>query len=120
MTVNKKPVSNGQFAAPAAKSHDHRPTAPRVEILRDSTIGKYTFRLRFKYVANGPNRVCIISALGRSKNCAEGRIDVNLFPESMNGYDLVLLRFEPMHRSEFEPLFEQQNDGQQFGLADAA
>lgn len=120
MNVNKKPISNGKSATHAVKSRNRRPRTSRVAILHDSTIGKYTFRLRYKYDANGPNHVCITHALGRSKKCAEDWIETNLYPESMNGYDLALLRFEPMNRSEFEPLFKQQNDRQMYGLADAA
>jgi len=119
MTMIQKPVSHRPFVTSAVKTQIHRPSSPRVEILRDSTIGQYTFRLRFKYSANGPTRVCIVNTLADSKKYAEDCIDVNLFLESTNGYDLVLLRFEPMHRSEFEHLFEQQND-QKFHLPIAA
>jgi len=117
--MNQNPVSTRQSTVFAAKTQDSRPRSSSVEIIRDSTIGQYTFRLRFKYIANGPSRVCIVNTLADSKTCAEDCIDVNLFPESMNGYDLALLRFEPMHRSEFEHLFEQQND-QKFRLPIAA
>ena len=102
MIVNKKPVSNRKSAAPAVSSHVHRLSAPRVAILHDSTIGKCTFRLRFKYDANGPKHVCIVHAFGISKKFAEDLIDNNLYPESMNGYDLDLLRFEPMDRHKLD------------------
>ncbi len=121
MIVNMKPVSNGQSAAPAVKRHNHLPDSPRVAILHDSTIGKYTFRLRCKYEANGPSRICIAHALGRSKKCAEGWINADPSLKAKNVIDLAILRFEPMHRSEFELLLHfQQNDRQMYGLADAA
>jgi hypothetical protein len=120
MNPNKKPVSIGKSSAHTAKSQNNRPRAHRVAILQDSTIGKYTFRLRYKHSANGPNHVCIVHELGLSKKCAEDAIEINLYPESMNGYDLALLRFEPLVRSEFEQLRHFQQDDQMYMLKAAA
>ncbi len=122
MILNMKPDSTGKDSVPAVKSRLHQPCAHRVAILNDSTIGMYTFRLRYKYNATGPNRVCIARALGRTKKCAENSIKATLSLTAKVGSDLALLRFEPMSRSEVEALLKQQEhqDDQVYGLSEAA